>query len=152
MLKAGSVLLASNPEVWVSQAGYKLQAMLSVRYSVQEVGGDYGFSGEDRQKGRRGSRGSGDVARGGRGGDGGGGRAGRGGRGGGRGSPSPQQQQGGGGGRGGGKLLKPPAVARRLFTSEAMLATEQPLWRYIDLQGAVQVGPALSPSPFPRVL
>ncbi len=113
-------------------------------YSVQESGDVIGFSGHEQQRDRHGR---GDSGRGGRGKIGGRGEvAGRGIRGeirggrGGRGQLSPQQLQGGGG-RGGGKLVMPPAVARRLFTSEATLATAQPLWRYIDLHGAVQARP-----------
>ena len=35
-------------------------------------------------------------------------------------------------------------TARRLFTGGAQLAAEQPVWRYCDAQGAVQVRIKLS--------
>lgn len=66
---------------------------------------------------------------------------GRGGRGGGRGGRGGNDQQQGG--RGHKKLFKPVPVARRLFTCNAGLATEQPLWRYLDQNDQVQ-GPFTS--------
>jgi hypothetical protein len=76
--------------------------------------------GDDRRGDRFEDRGRGD-----RGGRGGRGRGGRGGRGGGR----------GGGGSSEADVLE---AAVKLFTGEVDLGTEQPMWRYMDFEGAIQ--------------
>ena len=46
--------------------------------------------------------------------------------------------QGDGGGRGGDHPTHSEAIARRLFTAGAALATDEPMWRYRDPSGTVQ--------------